>query len=370
MIDQAGILHLVDQSDGGTSTNYRKRLPDGTWTEPINFLNYGGRASSIALGSDGTIHLLWSDEPGSDTLVHYQFINPQGAWSPPELIASSEDWISNIDLVIGSDGRLHALMADQYAFRSADGTWSPAFTMSIPYADGALAADRDGRGHLAGSDSTITYYQTREPDGTWSSPVILDQNLLPNPYSFSVLTDPGDTPHIMFCEGYDLSCYYLSEPLVSQAANVSISQLVGIPSNMHKPTLSFFYQLKSVPLGTETGLEVLVSDSVTTTQVFSVTSGSDCAHAWVGMDDWAGETITVTLKLKQATGNPQAYLALDDISLGSWLTPLMYSVSPVQLESFAAQTIEVQGANFLPTPAIRLGGQVIGSGDHRCDLDG
>ena len=50
------------------------------------------------------------------------------------------------------------------------------------------------------------------------------------------------------------------------------------------------------------------------------------------MQPWAGQTVTVTFILRQAANEPYVHLGIDNVTLGSWLTPVILGVDPSQVE--------------------------------------
>jgi hypothetical protein len=71
------------------------------------------------------------------------------------------------------------------------------------------------------------------------------------------------------------------------------------------------------------------------------------------LDEWSGKQITVTFTLHQGAGDPLAYLDLDDISLGSWLTPVIEAASPNEIHDPQTNpAITITGENFIQQPAV------------------
>ena len=143
-------------------------------------------------------------------------------------------------------------------------------------------------------------------------------------------------------------------------AGTAISQVVTVTGDMHRPTLSFAYalgaktqvrNLVSAANGAAPAFEVIVSNGITTTQVFSSNQRPEWTTAWVDMSAWQGESVTLTFLL-----NPGSVpLNLDDISLGSWLTPVPAQTNITQLPANApAQQITITGTNFIATPTLKL----------------
>jgi hypothetical protein len=70
---------------------------------------------------------------------------------------------------------------------------------------------------------------------------------------------------------------------------------------------------------------------------------------------WLGETITVTFGLTQAAGAPYVQARVDQVSIGSWRTPVVEAVTPGQIPFGVGATLIITGDNFIDTPTIRLG---------------
>ncbi len=49
------------------------------------------------------------------------------------------------------------------------------------------------------------------------------------------------------------------------------------------------------------------------------------------MSPWQGQNVTVTFQVMQAESDTQLQVYLDDVSLGSWKTPLPLETSPARI---------------------------------------
>src|SRR5262249_42459402 len=58
---------------------------------------------------------------------------------------------------------------------------------------------------------------------------------------------------------------------------------------------------------------------------------------------------------RQGAGDPPIHVWVDDLSLGSWLTPVISSVVPGHVAVWATTPVTVTGANFMPLSTIRIG---------------
>jgi hypothetical protein len=122
---------------------------------------------------------------------------------------------------------------------------------------------------------------------------------------------------------------------------------------MHKPTLSFMAQWRGGATQGNSIYNVTISDGISQTTIFTGTTAHAWKQSWIPLDCWLGEEITVTFALHQAAGEPLVYLDLDDISLGSWLTPVIKTVTPNNIpHPTTGQTITITGENFLQPPSV------------------
>ena len=99
---------------------------------------------------------------------------------------------------------------------------------------------------------------------------------------------------------------------------------------------------------------VSVDDGLVTHEVFSNKATTDWSHAWADMSPWAGQPVTVTFSLEQSANEPLVKVYLDDITLGSWLTPVVTQAEPAVVEKWTTAYITLSGKNFIQTPTVKL----------------
>lgn len=151
------------------------------------------------------------------------------------------------------------------------------------------------------------------------------------------------------------------------SATARISRQLTIPASFHAPTLAFAYQLGGATPANGSRVDVLVTTTdLSTTTVLSLTESTPWREAWVDMSPWQGQPITLTFALEQAEYAPPAVFYVDDVSLGSWHTPLLYDVRPTRVAASTAATLTIGGANFIATPQVLLNDQPL-SGVVRVD---
>ncbi len=133
----------------------------------------------------------------------------------------------------------------------------------------------------------------------------------------------------------------------------AVSQTVSVPNTMNQPTLSFMYQL---PSDLSSGnLRVQVSGTTTTTVLNTAVATPDWTHVWADLSPYAGQTITLSVSLDAPTGTA----VLDAFSIGPWETPIIYAVSPEEVQP--GGTITVTGDNFISTPSLFINDLEVGS---------
>ncbi len=134
-----------------------------------------------------------------------------------------------------------------------------------------------------------------------------------------------------------------SVTLQDVGSGTSISQSLTISDTAHQPTLSLLYQLPA------TGTLTAHIQSSSYREHLSVNTPSPLwTHLWADLSPFAGETITLTLAF---TGTGQT-VYLDDVSIGSWMTPQITSVTPNNVQR--GELIDINGHNFMPLVQIYL----------------
>jgi len=140
---------------------------------------------------------------------------------------------------------------------------------------------------------------------------------------------------------------------VPLAGDSWLTQTLSVPGDMHQPTLSFLYRLSGA-LPNSTWLELSIDSETTTLSMTLASNTADWAQKWIDMQPWAGQSITLSFRVHQTLGLPGAWAYIDDVTLGSWLTPDPQTIEPVHLTTPASQVITITGDNFFATPQVRL----------------
>ena len=171
-----------------------------------------------------------------------------------------------------------------------------------------------------------------------------------------VLPDPSGVERVE--APYSVSGQYGLKIDVEQEPNAALWQPVTIPEGEAQGTLAFMARAGSVLTESEpVQLVMTISDTVSTTDVYSAEQGSEVGLHWVDLSPWAGETITVGFGVSPTAAAPNRQLILDDISLGSTATELFAEVigpDDLSLNETALLTITVGNVGSIAAEQITL----------------
>lgn len=303
--------------------------------------------------------------------VFYQWRNANGQWSIPADLRMPNvipDYLKWID-----DGNEMYLIEHEDLATTAFAKSIVNQTLSDPLQQSIGWMNVDGAGdlhELYGFGSSGTYSDTgiyRYRFGTltdgWSDMIEINTGL-------NIQPEAQDSP-----EGFDLisekGILYLADhvsddhieiwhnPIAITNSVSAIAQSVTIPADMHKPTLSFMHRIHHMQVDADSHFKVTITSGITQTTVVSTTGNTPWKLGWADLTPWAGETVTVTLALHQTANEMMASVALDEISLSPWTTPIIESISDEKIEAGESTTITITGTNFLEVTSIDLGGQIL-----------
>ncbi len=355
-VDHLGNIYVVYRSDFST-IYYTSKTPAGTWNTPVQ-LNTVSASDfiEIAAGLDNTIHFLWQQIEG----MYYRSRLPDGSLTEEEHIFHNWGRSGSFSLIVDQQGQLHAYWAwpyaAYYANRPAGGIWSTPFLLNIAQNDGALTVDSSGKVHLIANgyvngNEPQRNYRTRSPNGSWSFPKVINEYVPPiyidsqdRLYLFKSVENPNIEPQAIF-----------TSKLAENPQPAYLSQVVTIPGSLHHPTLTGMYRFTDLSLPATSHFTVNITEQMTSTRVFSTSEPTDWKLLSIDMQDWVGQTVTITFGLHQSAGEKYAQLVLDDLSLGAWETPLITSVSPTRIGDYQNATIVISGTNFIETPSVYIG---------------
>jgi hypothetical protein len=216
---------------------------------------------------------------------------------------------------------------------------------------GDIAVDSASNVYLVNSDAQGTYFHVKPSRQNWLPTSLIDSASNSKP---ATAMDTNGRVHVAYEASLSSNHYQTSLP--SSAASVSsISQTVMISPNLHHPTLSLLYQIEHQGSDSLSRFGLSISNGVTSTELFSVAANlKDWTHSWIDLEPWSGQMVTITLSAVAAHNFEHTFVRLDEVSLGSWLTPVISNVAPSQIEAHASTVITITGDNFIMTPTVRL----------------
>ncbi|MCB0183198.1 MAG: PD40 domain-containing protein, partial [Caldilineaceae bacterium] len=372
-IDSKGLLHILytsvqPQQSTEQSLHYRQQKADGSWAAPVdiarypyNHLSLPNIVHTIAITADDRVHLAWDEPEGEEWAQAFSLIYKMraanGRWGDETNLGMSATMVDSLQLLAATT-KLHLLWQQDgsgfYASRTGTEEWTEAEKIG-PYAE--VTIDSAGTLHLYQRpvEGTTYYYRYKASSQPWSDWFAFE----PPQFQATPMAIQGGNDHNVHALWGVLSnpFYYATAPL-TQTITSAIQQTVTIPDTLHRPTLSFQYAIDA-HASPASYLAVLIGDSVTTTQVFSVTTSTPWQLGWSDLERWQGETVTVTFRVHQAAGALPLRAHLDDIALTSWQTAVLHGFSPQHVTSSLDTTLVVTGENFIGTPIIQLGDRTL-----------
>ena len=357
-VDPGGNVHVI-WGDADKGLMYARKPNGSSWTTP-NQVFPTGEVPDLAVDKDSRLHLVWM----TDTGLYYSRRSTGGNWSTPELISNelisspspklTTDDQGNVFLIWGNGGRNTINLSS----KSAAGEWSEPIIVSESVPDDWIlytSITAGGGDHLHMAWSTYygnMYYRVRYPDGLWSVPLLVREGGSQAPY---LSRDNGAAVNLIWYE--DDPSYLNTEVFYSpvnfpRKIEAAISQTLHIGANMNRPTLSFAYRIEEYN-GQSTNLSVRIGEQ----PVFStVNTSGDWSYAWVDLSEWLGQTIALTFASTADTTDGFTQAMIDEISVGSWLTPVVNGVNPSSLAAWGTDTITIHGENFISPPVVYLNG--------------
>jgi uncharacterized repeat protein (TIGR01451 family) len=206
-IDSEDTIHVV-WSGGGPDTNlyYSRKVKSGLWSSPLNIGT--GWLPSLAVDASGTLHVVWT---GGSASILYRNRTAEGIWSAPVVIYTHpQESQSDPAIAADSEGNLHVVWHNGYSVyysqRPQGGSWTTREAIPrIGWYAGAphIAVDRQGTVHVVwySSDTSGAQYTSKIRGGSWSSATRLIDPSSPffHTYGTSIAVDEQGTVHAIQC---------------------------------------------------------------------------------------------------------------------------------------------------------------------------
>ena len=384
--------------------------PAGGWGPPLLFA--AGEYPQVAMGEDGSIHLLYMQRCNSScfgSVPIYRWRSAQGTWSSNTITSTEGD--GGYRLVAGQDGTAHLFWSASNQ-KYANSTMPPRLSYYQRYQHGlptqaAMLIDAQGifstpyldpheRLILLGSSGDGTLY-TETPfthAGTESdfilagTPNFMDwsadgtlHTFAPSSggnrswfYRFKAAGHHWSTPQAIDLNGYSFKGVALDErgqfhaltydrryvqfPPKVGAGQSDLAQTVTIPAGLHQPTLAWMAETQGGGNG-DSNFQVRLGDGISETILYSTTAALPLQLQWADLSPWLGQTVTITFAVEQAANVIPFRVFLDHVALGAWETPVPQAVTPAQFAAGRETTMVISGENFIATPQVTLAGRAL-----------
>lgn len=301
-VDSQDRLHaFLNYGSRWPGDTYYSNISDSEWSEPLWLLRQsdGARNLFVLLDREDTLHLAWNEgsqyDPGGLRLL-YMIRSSRGGWSTPY--------------------NLHPPL-------------TPAFQTPILSTDGErvfLTALEQ-----VGEDQGILNLRWQDERGEWSAWSPVDPELI-HSEAVDHAIDRNGTLQLVWVDDHGLypdptpEVHYTRQRLSPADESSAISQSVTL--TMPHPALSFVYQLADFRAADGSRLIAEVDDGQQTTPVFEGGgNGEVWQHGWASLEAWAGERVTVTLRMAEVAGQPVARAYVDEVTVGT-VYPELWVAAP------------------------------------------
>lgn len=354
-VDQVGQVHVM-WGDGGV--RYTCRSAAGVWSTP-RVVAPGNGEDRLAVSPEGQVHIASTGYSGNGDIWHAQG-SCRGAWSSPHRVSVGYTGDRYPALAVERTGTVHLVWwhtdwsrSDALYARSLDGiTWSTPQSISPPplreaqVLDTSLAVDGHDTVHAVWHGISIGDYQVqyarRTGDGAWSAPRAVSLSLESAQIGASVAVGDDGRVHIGWLQGSVQNArgvYYSRSLPGEQTGESTLRQAITVPPVAANPGLSFLYHLGNIFSPGSASFDVIVQAGTGSTTLYTTSDATDdWTHRWFDLTPWAGQNVTLIFRLRQAAGEVQPWVYLDEVSVGS-----SHPDTWVQL---AGTTAAVPGAQF------------------------
>ena len=317
-------------------------------------------AVALAVTPAGSAHLIYS-RAGlygyGVTVLEKTFDTVTQSWSAGQEIPTRTDSFCEY-LFIDRHDTFHLLCSGgwyiSYLQRPVGGRWSEpsaALFSAFGYDGYRATMDRNDMIHLVqyvsniGGTVPLPYFY-KPLAGAWSRrQPVTDLDADP-PWSSVGVNHMVAGPTLAAIGGAFWGYSFRESLRATATALSSIAKVLTIPADLSQPTLSFMYALYGSTPTSTSHFDVTVSDGLTPTVLFSATTNTDWQLGWADLTPWQGKTITLTLATHQAADELYLQAYVDEVALGTWATPVVQSMEPIQVPAGQPMPVTLRGINL------------------------
>jgi hypothetical protein len=364
LADSTGRWHYVWAENDGM-VHVSQRQDDGSWSgaSPAGSMLLGSQAvfdasdvlHIVGCPTTGVVEVTWSVADGMSIPTTVSNETCAGGFQGATIDAGGR-----IDAVWNADGVV------RFSRRGPGGSWgAPVPLTGVTLAASGARSGPDGRATVAAAkaDGSIDLYQASADGAAWEP---MSSHLFPldtvqaravlafNWASSSMIVHQTRARLLPTMIYVDEIVFY---DVMGRQHTLGASQVVTIPADLNRPMLSTDYRYYDSAGDNVLALGIQgAADGAPTWTVLP--SGLGALHGWLDVSAWAGQTVTVSLQLRDgpSANLPVAYFDL--VYLASWQTPVVTGLEPAQLAS-AGGTLTVVGDNFIGTPIVTVAGHPV-----------
>lgn len=274
------------------------------------------RLGVIALGPDGTPHVVWHGDEDGNSHIFYSRAITNSVWLTPTNLSESQIVGRAPDVAIDQEGKIHVTwqaypdtddLAIYYRVHNDDG-WSPIERLSLPQHRSnfsQITTDPSGRPHVVWYDvGEQEIYYTYRTEGTWTTPINVSNTTATIPQatflsqSPNIAIDSLGWTHIAWFENVDRSMLNSVYYATNKDGQLTSDVVMSLPDN-----------LRDMLKGAGTGLQILAGASDSVHLLWQDVYASDqltVYHSRKIDSDWTSPT--VLLENYQNAQRPSGYL--------------------------------------------------------------
>ena len=331
MIIQEDVVHLLFRQDG--IDFYSRRNASGVWSVPEVICPSCPEMSGVAIAVDksGVVQAIWTYPWNDGDYSHYDLYfterSGNGTWLTPQYLFNDATWPQ---IVIDLQGRTHIAWAGGntsglfHAYRELDGSWHRSNPISDQWANTYdLIVDQQGTVHLIFPNG-----YTHWMGGSQWTPIVTFNGS--DPWILDATVDKLGGVNILWSDALvsTSNLVYVGSHVVTSPESSTISQAVQVDEASTNPVLSFFSATGGANLSEGMTFSLTMSTGVTSTVAYSSTGWSNgWQHHTFDMSPWAGQSVTLTYSLAQPASYPDAWVYIDEVSLGAVYPDVWISMS-------------------------------------------
>lgn len=329
-------IHLLNSA--ATVLQLRTRSPAQGWSEPQN-LAYGDQAR-LAVGPDGGVHVVYRYLAAGDIF----YCAPDGGCT------NQNETGSRPRIAVDSSGGVHLMWQPtdgQFMYYSdlpAGSASAAAERIPGCPAPADLAVDAAGNAYVVNRMYLGIYLHIKPAGAPWGDYALVGRTNYGSPL---IAVDAHSGVHLVTPVN-EQEGRYIPGRLQPALVDSALHRTLSVPDSLVHPTLSLWYRLEGLEQDNQAGLAVSLCEASACAEIVTATENSPgWSHAWADLSAWSGRTVTLTARIETTGELNQTKAWLDEITVGSWLTPMVLGFEPARVEAGITSTLTIRADNLL-----------------------